>query len=712
MSANKPLMNLSGAMDLIKMSKNPFAPVYEAITNSLEALAQRDSTNSPQIEVRLFFTGLFEGEDKLEQIDVVDNGVGFNQENYDRFREFFVKSKGYDNRGTGRLQYFHRFHRVRIDSVFEYDGKLFRRKIDCHKASFIVKEDLDECLSPANLQTTVSLSEYSPVSAEKDFFRNVNIDEFSSSIRSQFLLRFYLDNKKPSLRAPDVLVIFFKNGNEIDRRLIDSNSIPSPQSEGVIKIPYMELAYKINGKPELEPSSDCEIVKWAHFVLPHNELGQNGIYLCSKNIPVQSVRFEKLKKNESIEGKRFLTAFYGDVFDSPSNVSDSVDSFTFRNKKELEQQADDMFVTEGERYIVLDSIYDQVNKAIPEIYSDIVDVHQEQKKDAELIAKAHGIPSELIGKAKIGLNDNEMTITKKLFRAQSEGLAERSFKAKRLFESLNQLDPTDSEYQNLIHAKTVEFSDLVDDQNKEELSRYVIRREMVTEILKKILAEELEYQVSPKKPGINKNREALIHDLVFKRKSKSTNALNDLWILNEEFMHFDGCSDLPLNQIRTQDGEFLLELVPPEIIDGLKIKLDRRPDIFLYPAEGKCLLVEFKEPNTDMSDYLNQLPKYCTLIANFGRHKFNEFYCYLIGEKFNPITDLTGDYQEKVNGDWLRPSIPIVSMDANRNIIANAQIEIIRLSSIHSRAHLRNKSFAAKLGISELLDDDTDIDTQ
>lgn len=703
MSVKKPLMNLSGAMDLIKMSKNPLAPIYEAITNSLEALAQRDSFNSGEIEVRLFFTGLFESEDKLEQIDIVDNGVGFNTENYDRFREFFVKTKGYDNRGTGRLQYFHRFHRVRIDSIFDGGGKFFRRKIECHKTSFIVKEDLEECLTPVPLQTTVSLSEYFPTSAESDFFRNISIDDFSSSIRSQFLLRFYLDNKKPLLKAPDVLVVFFKNGAETDRLLIDANSIPSPQREGEIKVPYMELVYKSNGKPELEPSNKYETIKWAHFVLSQNELGQNGIYLCSKNIPVQTVRFEKLKKHESIGGNRFLTAFYGDVLDSPSNVSDSVDSFTFRNKKDLEQQAEDMFVPEGEQYIVLDSIFEEVSKAIPEIYSDVVDIHHEQEKDAELIARAHGIPSELIGKAKIGLNDNEMTITKKLFRTQSEGLAERSFKAKKLFESLSKLDPTDSEYQNHLRVKTVELSELVNDQNKEELSRYVIRREMVTDILRKILAEELEYQLSPKMPGVNKNREALIHDLVFKRKSKNTNVLNDLWILNEEFMHFDGCSDLPLNQIRTTDGEFLLESVPPEIIDGLKIKLDRRPDIFLYPAEGKCLLVELKEPSVDMADYLNQLPRYCTLIANFGRHKFNEFYCYLIGEKINPITDLTGDYQEKVNGDWLRPSIPIVSLDTNRNTIANAQIEIIKLSSIHNRAHVRNKSFAAKLGIPELL---------
>ena len=97
------------------------------------------------------------------------------------------------------------------------------------------------------------------------------------------------------------------------------------------------------------------------------------------------------------------------------------------------------------------------------------------------------------------------------------------------------------------------------------------------------------------------------------------------------------------------------------------------------------------------------MTKYCNLIANYGAKKVSSFYCYLIGENINPITDLDGDYRETVNGDWIRPNISVVSMDANRNQIANAQIEIIKLSSIRDRAHRRNLSFAEKLGIPDLL---------
>jgi hypothetical protein len=707
MAISKAFMNLSGAMDLIKMSKNPLAPIYEAMTNSLEALAQRTCDNKivGEIEVQFYFSGLLEDSKELEQVVIIDNGIGFTDENYNRFREFFDKSKGYDNRGTGRLQYLHRFHRIKVDSVFASEDVFYRRTIDCNRNDFIGGENLVLVENVSIPQTTVSLCKHhSSGSSEHEYFSNLTIDEIASAIKSHFLLRFYLDTQKDGFEAPKVSVVFFKGDEKIDGRTIDPNSISKPKAEGEIKVPYMRLTNTNDNKPELEAiAGRYEIIKWAHFALAEEELGKNGIYLCSKDIPVQSIRFEQLKKNENLNGKHFLTAFYGDVLDDSSNVSDSVDSFTFPNRKEVERMSDDLFLDPSAEFLVIDSIHEQVNKAIPGIYKDVIDVQHEQQKDVEAIAKAHGIPIGVIGKVKISLSDNEKAITKKLYKAQSDELAEKSYKAKQLFESLKQLDPTATDYQKHIYGKTAELSGLVEEQNKEELSRYIIRREMVTDILQKILSEELEYQNALKVTGKNKDREGLIHDLIFKRKSKHTKGLNDLWILNEEFMHFDGCSELPLNQIETSDGELLFKDVPKELIQSLDLRLTKRPDIFLYANEEKCLLVELKEPNEDLSNHLNQLTKYCNLIANFGAKKISSFHCYLIGEKINPITDLDGDYKETVNGDWIRPNISIVTMDAKRNTIANAQIEVIKLSSIHDRAHRRNQSFAEKLGIPELL---------
>jgi len=245
---------------------------------------------------------------------------------------------------------------------------------------------------------------------------------------------------------------------------------------------------------------------------------------------------------------------------------------------------------------------------------------------------------------------------------------------------------------------------MIPKQNKEELGRYVIRREMVAEILNKILSQELDYQKKKAVKGKKKDKEGLIHDLIFKRKSKDSDPLNDLWILSEEYVHFDGCSDLPLNQIEYAKDKKLLKNITQEQIKKYGLKDSRRPDIFLYAEEGKCVIVELKPPQEDLSDHLNQMTKYCNLIANFSEIKIEKFYCYLIGENINRI-DLPGDYDSTVSGDWIKTNLPIRSFEEGKEDvhIASSQIEVIKLSSIYARAHRRNKSFADKLGLRELL---------
>lgn len=90
--------------------------------------------------------------------------------------------------------------------------------------------------------------------------------------------------------------------------------------------------------------------------------------------------------------------------------------------------------------------------------------------------------------------------------------------------------------------------------------------------------------------------------------------------------------------------------------------------------------------------------KYCTLIANYGNKRYTRFFCYLIGEKINPV-DLTGEYKKTPSGDWLNPRIAIVSHDSDRRDIGTAQLEIIQLSNIQKRAKRRNKSFSEKLDL-------------
>ena len=88
-----------------------------------------------------------------------------------------------------------------------------------------------------------------------------------------------------------------------------------------------------------------QILKWAHFKLAEKDLSNNAVWLCSKGVTVTHLNYDGITKYESVKGFRYLTAFYGDILDKESNVSDSVDSFQFPDKRKGEEE-----IKEGDLY--------------------------------------------------------------------------------------------------------------------------------------------------------------------------------------------------------------------------------------------------------------------------------------------------------------------------------------------------------------------------
>lgn len=711
---NKAYVNLDGAMRVIKKSKNPLTPIFEAVTNSLESILQRkaeDCTVKGIIDVKFYFKKLFDDSNELESIVIEDNGKGFCSESYARFVEFFDEGKGFSNRGSGRLQYFHRFGQLKVVSTYSENDTFYCRSMECYKDNFIANEK-NEIVDESEIKTIIELAQPKLDITDFSVYTNTSFESLYHSFVSHFLLRLHLESQEMN-GAPTITITAFENGNEVYSKVICSTNLPEPKSYGVIVIPYLRAVEPGKGKKRInfeEVEGKSEELKWSCFEFEDTEIATNEIYLCSKDIPVKSVHNGLFKKSESLGGKRYISVFYGDILNQPENVSESVDDFLFPKKKQIRDQQDGLFVDFSKEYITYDALEEKVYTTIETIY-DFVQESIEQSKCLVInIAKYHGIPISVIKQAGIKVSDGEEAITKKLYQAQADQLATSGYKAKKIYESLVSLNPASGDYQKNLQSKAEEFSELIDNQNKEELSKYVVRREMVVRILEKILSEDLEYQKAPKIKGKNKDKEGLVHDLVFKRKSTSTKTVNDLWILSEEFLHFEGCSDVRMDKIVDPDGNQLLREIPENIIKELGLSPDGRPDIYLNPGEEKCLIVEFKEPGVDLSDYLNQMTKYCMLIANYGLKKITSFYCYLIGENISPYAGLDGDYKKTINGDWIRPNITIPEMNENRNPIGNAQIEIIKLSSIAERAHRRNLSFADKLGVSELLTQSSESD--
>lgn len=721
MPIRKQTIGIKESFNIVGKSSNPMAPLSEAVMNSLDSIEKRktegDSFN-PEIGISLFFQVskdlLGNTSINIASCEIEDNGKGFTKENYERFLRLGDKSKNLNNRGTGKIQIFHRFESMEISSIFQENGKKWHRE-----ASYSINDNEENKVVETNKdteqKTTVKLSRFYGNEEEKQY-----LNSFSSNcinLKREFirllLLRLYSEkNSGLSIKLKVYINDELKAQDEIC-----SSDIPEPDKEEKVKINTVKLV-DIKNNSDANSCIEWEIVNSDNelyvrrFKLSVDDIDENGVFLCSKNVQVKKFPFSILRKNTNFDGYRYITSVSGSILDDERNVNQSIDGFTFPLKKDVENniKQGDLF-TRGNEYIFFDEIKEKVGNQLENMYSDVKSLKEEKNKSVQEIAAKYGISEDVISKTKIGLNDSDEDITKKLFEVQAKQLAEQSITIQNTYEELVELetkefDPSDEEYETKFRETSRKLLELIPQQNKDELARYVIRRDMVVRLLKLALKNELAKQLDWKKKKaagetVREDQEGLIHDIIFKR--KSINGPNDLWILNEEFVHFNGCSDLPLNEIECGGEKLIKDGIDIEealTSVGLDIghRLEKRPDIFLFPEEGKCILIEFKAPGVDVSLHLDQLPKYAKLIANYSKKKITQFYGYLIGENINRL-DIPDRYNRAVYSNyWFNPSETIKDLNTDFPI-ADLYQEIIPFSTIGTRAEMRNRSFAEKLGI-------------
>lgn len=701
-----PSAHLSGMLKLIPASRNTLAPVFEAITNSLESIIERKSKEKQCISITLCFNDIDEEQKKLEQIVISDTGAGFNSESFKRFGSLLDKSKGYHNRGTGRLQLLHRFSQINVVSQYVENSEHYLRAFKSSSDNFIFDERLEPS-SSIEILTTITLQGITPLKKDAEFFSTLTLKKFESLIQSQYALRVYLEKQK-GMTFPDLRLQFeYSVDSETESVTLTPDCFPEPSDSGQFSIPYYYPKEASKAKNGIEWVRDLnkkpEQFSWLVFEFDAESIESHGAFLCSKDIPVEHLKNSVINSANSLNGMKKVVAFYGDYLDLSDNVNDAVDSFQIKSKTEVKDISSGLFGDDS--YVYLDDIKKQAAVQLESIYEELVDAKEATTKRVMLLARELGLSAKVAerAKGKVKLNASDENITNTLHVELAKIIADKSNKARSIVKQLDLLNPTSKDYQAQIATKSKELSTLVDEQNKEELSKYVVRRELVAKLLDKIVSNELNAQNEKVPKGRKRDKEGIIHDLFFKRKTSSD--INDLWVLDEEFLYYQGFSEMELSKMTLPDGRPLLREDAYKEMEELGFRPNQRPDVYLYAGEGKCILLEFKAQDVELSAYLQQMPDYCNLLANYANIPLEKFYCYLIGEKISPISSLN-EYEQSVSGSWYRDSIPVRSSDyRNRQTIANIRMEILTLSDISQRARMRNRSFAEKLGLQKMLSD-------
>jgi hypothetical protein len=719
-------ITLEDSCRLIGAASDAFAPLKEAITNSLDAISQRHEIGDvfiPVISVSIHFIAsenLFgEGTSKLDFISVEDNGIGFTASNLERFKEFGGNTKGMNNRGTGKIQIFCRFNRVSIKSIFKESEKWHKLNVSWEKTGRYenVSEELE---SQEDTKTIVKMSGFSGEAKEQELFVKYadSIDKLKQDILKHFLLRIWLGKAC-------IKICTFTNNTQSGECVIEQSNIPAPDKEETIEIDTQQAKITYTGLNKDKIKIDWESIEPKHkltihrFKMPSSDIDENIVYMCSKDIAVERIPFNAIKRKKSVfDDCRYLSSIKGDILDNSEHVNHAVDKFNFPTKKEVEAEINnnDLFHKVDKSYIFRDEINDKINKGLARIYSDVEELKRDREDNIVELAKRYAIPLEdaEAANANIAFNATDDDVTETLFKTQAKRLAQQSIKIYKTYEDLKaletkELDPTSEEYRIKFKELSDKLLTTIPEQNKDELARYIVRRDIVVDLLKLALNNELAIQeeyAKKKSEGekVWRDREGIIHDLIFKRRMKGVP--NDLWILNEEFVHFNGYSDIRLEEIEINGEKLLMDNIDiEEALKSVGIKKDsysqQRPDIFIFPEEGKCVLVELKAPDEDLTLHTSQLPRYARLIANYSRkpRHFKHFFGFLIGE-YMDIVNITSEWMKVPFGNYrIYPSTAIKAIDETEAPIANMYQEIIPLSEIAKRAEIRNKSFADKLGI-------------
>lgn len=690
-------MSWAGVLRGISKSQNPYQPIFEAITNSLESIQLRlnqDKDFNPCITISLFYNGDLQGNRSgLSKIEIQDNGIGLGNRDFRRLSCFKDDSKSIVNRGSGRIQFIHFFVETYFHSIYKEGDSYFERNVELSKkAEFLSKNSV--CYSePAKstnnreILTTVTLKD---LRDDKDIkiYDNINLNILKTDILNKYMLLLCNFIKKPVIR-----IRIYIQGEIKDDDAITSTDIPQPTKDdfsfNVFKSKLSE------DKKHIEHSQESITVYGTPYVLPENALDNNEIILTCKGelIDEPKIKTTFLNKESTIDNNRYLILLHSDYFDTiSSDVRGVLPIYTKSDfKKAIKSNVN------IPDQVLIDDIQEIANTKIKDNFEEISEESEKRIDLVERLKKEYLIADEALEGVKDC--DDVEDILRKAYTYDAEKQAQVDASYNESVAKLDGLNTTQPEYQEELNKVVDELIKNTPLKNRTELSRYVARRSMIIELMRKILDHRTQVQ----QVGRNID-EKILHNLIFSQHSDNPNE-SDLWLLSEEYMYFRGFSEHRLNEIRIDGQPLFREVVSKEEDEYLNAsghnRLLQRPDILLFPSEGKCIIIELKNPDVELQDHLNQINKYAYFIRNYTNENFviDEFFGYLIGDNLVPkdVRAADSDFKQVTDLDIMYRPHKNVADDSGSKHDGDLYTEVLTFSALQKRAERRNQVFKDKL---------------
>lgn len=655
-------IDIKGKINEKRLSfNNTLLPLYEAIVNSIQAIEEDSATKTGIIEIDIIRSNQkeidFGKTDVLPEIvdfQIKDNGIGFNEKNYESFNfahSTYKFSKG--GKGIGRFTWLRAFNKAEIESRFFENDSWHLRKFNFELTKTgIEKHNLDKVNGKAERYTIVKLK---GLKEEYKKWCNNNAEDIALKIIEHCFIYFLNKN------CPRILI------NDFGKQIV-VNDLFNLFTKGQVKTKKLSLRqneFKLNLVKLYSNKLDNKI----HYCANTREVLDDKI---SIDIPeLDNFLYDN-------EGKAFSIAIYveGEFLDK--NVNDERTTITF-SKGDIDYP--DQTTQEELRKAITEKIYSEFTEQIEQLsitrvakVKEFVNQHPRYKQLLKYKSnELKRIPSTL--------SDEKMEL--ELFKIQQSLELEVKKEATavlKFIDSEEDREKFSQNHQELYH-KIIEVGN-------SKLSEYVIHRKLVLDLFQKLLNE--------------KATEKAVHNLIFPLQTLSDEIGfedHNLWMIDDK---------LSYHKYLASDKKF-------KKIEPTNSTSDERPDIIVFnrpfafsndnkPYES-IVLIEFKRPmRDDYSDDENpilQINRYAREIIEgeakdkhereFDFRKNTPIYAYI-------ICDLTKKLKAYAKDSGFRP-LPSGDGFFAFNDNYNMYIEIMSFDKILNDSRERNRVLFDKLNI-------------
>lgn len=661
-------INIQGIVDEIKGQFSVYAPLIEAIVNSIQSIDEAKIKNG---RIRVVFERAKKiefGDEALPEIInafIIDNGIGFTETNRDSFDTYRAATKKeIGGKGFGRFMFLKFFNSVHIESVYQKNGSYEQRKFRFGRKFNIIEGEQVELV-------TKKIKENSTKVSLLGLLKTDSIEKQIETIARKLfehLLVFFVD---PSYKCPEIWLEELDSENKIllnefllRRKEIELiKSTPFTLVNGrrrekftvkVFKIYYSAKKSKIILAAQKRQVTDTPIQTYIpEFADDFFEITEEGGKSVRRNYIVNAyVIGEYLTKHASVER---------DNFDFPKDVADPLYPFS---QRDIELKASDV-----------------VRSIFPEEVSS-----RSQEKREQIVRYVN--QSAPWHKPYV----NDVDISSFTFNADEQKIEEelQKYKYEQEVRTRREANEILNDDTLAYEAKLEQVLSKVTQIGKSDLAHYVSNRKVILDIFQKLLSRD---------PDGNAEYEKDIHKLIFPMNKDSTQVdyeNHNLWLLDERLVFSDYvASDRKIGKGKAPtepdlvvfDKKGAFRAGDNEFSNPLTIYEFKRPKREAYASD--------EDPVVQIGEYLEEIRagKYETPqgVEKIKVNQYTPVYAYV-------ICDLTSKIHNFAKIHQLTLSPDAEGYFGYHNGYG-MYLEMISFKKLLKDANLRNKIFFKKLQI-------------